>query len=380
MKYNYSDINDFLHDDSFVRWVLFNENDAYWQQFMTSDPAYPGLMDRAKKLILVVQEAENGEELASSQGEVWRRITEGIRAKSAPGRSRSLFYRNFLRADRAATGRTAFRRAAIGLAAGILLAVAIGRVAVTTFDSKPDTNPTGFLQENPAEEVMSEVVNREIIPMTVSLDDGSTVVLQKNSRLSFSKPFGISGRKVFLNGEAFFEVARDSLSPFTVYSGEIVTEVLGTSFSVRAFENDNEVEVNVKTGKVSVFRKDPGTKAGPRKSAVVLAPNQKVVFSRKDEHFDKRLVDNPLPIRELSEYPRQRFEDISVPDLLKLLEDRYGVQFVYDRNLLERCVITTTLNDEPIFDNLEVICRTIGASYKEEDARIVIESEGCSTR
>ena len=376
MKYNYSDINDFLHDDSFVRWVLFNENDAYWQQFMTSDPAYPGLMDRAKNLILTVREAEKGDELASSQGEVWRRITEGIRTSPAP--RRSVFTRDFLRWNRPAPGRAAIGRAAIGWAAGILLVFAIGRVAVTTFSSKPETGRTGFLQEAYNGETLSEVVNREIIPMTVSLDDGSTVVLQKNSKLSFSKPFGLSGRKVILSGEAFFDVAKDSLRPFTVYSGEIVTEVLGTSFSVRAFEKDNEVEVNVKTGKVSVSRQDPGADNRPGQSAVVLAPNQKVVFSRKDEHFDKRLVDNPLPIRKLSEYPRQRFEDITVPDLLKLLEDRYGVQFVYDRGLLERCVITTTLNDDPIFDNLEVVCRTIGASYREEDARIVIESEGCN--
>jgi transmembrane sensor len=380
MKYNYSDINDFLHDDSFVRWVLFNENDVYWQRFMASDPAYPGLMDRAKKLILAVQEAEKGDELASSQGEVWRRITEGIRTTPVPGRSRPAFYRNFLRVDRAASRWAASRWAASRWAAGILLTLAIGWVAVTTFDSKPQAGETSFLQESPGKEVMSEVVNREIIPMTVSLDDGSTVVLQKDSKLSFSKPFGMSGRKVFLSGEAFFDVARDSLRPFTVYSGEIVTEVLGTSFSVRAFEKDNEVEVNVKTGKVSVFRQDAVTEARPRESAIVLVPNQKVVFSRKDEHFDKRLVEKPLPIRELSEYPRQRFEDISVPDLLKLLEDRYGVQFVYDRALLERCVITTTLNDEPMFDNLEVICRTIGASYREEDARIVIESDGCNIR
>ncbi|ODS80783.1 MAG: hypothetical protein ABS46_13255 [Cytophagaceae bacterium SCN 52-12] len=373
MKYNYSDVNDFLHDDSFVRWVLFNENDARWQRVMTSDPAYPVLMDRAKKLILAVQEAEKGDELASSQGEVWRRITEGIRAN--PARERPVFYRNLSQGSRAAIG-----RAAIGWAAGILLVLAIGWVIITTFSTRPEAGGTSSLQGVAAPELLSEIVNREIIPMTVSLDDGSTVVLQKNSRLSFSKPFGKSGRKVLLSGEAFFEVARDSLKPFAVYSGEIVTEVLGTSFSVRAFEKDNEVEVNVKTGKVSVFRQDAAAAAQPRQPAIVLAPNQKVVFSRKDEHFDKRLVDNPLPIRELSEYPRQRFEDITVPDLLKLLEDRYGVQFVYDRSLLERCVITTTLNDEPIFDNLEVICRTIGASYREEDARIVIESEGCNIR
>ncbi len=378
MKYNYSDINDFLHDDSFVRWVLFNENDTYWQRFMTSDPAYPGLMDRAKKLILTVQEAEKGDELASSQGEVWRRITEGIRANPLP--QRSVFSRNLLRGNRAAFRWAAFRRAAVGWAAGVLLVLTIGWAAVTTLESRREVRETVSMHEISGPEVLSEVVNREIIPLTVSLDDGSTVVLQKDSRLSFSKPFGMSGRKVFLSGEAFFDVARDSLKPFIVYSGEIVTEVLGTSFSVRAFEKDNEVEVNVKTGKVSVFRQDPGKETRVRRSAVVLAPNQKVVFSRKDEHFDKRLVDNPLPIRELSEYPRQRFEDISVPDLLKLLEDRYGVQFVYDRGLLERCVITTTLNDEPMFDNLELICRTIGASYREEDAYIIIESGGCNIR
>lgn len=373
MKYNDSDINDFLHDDSFVRWVLFNENDAHWQRFMASDPAYPGLMDRAKKLILAVQEAEKGEDMSAGQGEVWRRIAEGI-STPVKRRGRSAFDWFFHPAGKASS-----RLTQIGRAAGVVLVLALAWVVSVTFSRKPDTGGTHF-QDVPGQDLMSEVINKEIIPMTVSLDDGSTIVLQKDSKLSFRKPFGISDRSVFLTGEAFFDVARDSLKPFSVYSGEIVTKVLGTSFSIRAFEKDNDLEVNVKTGKVSVFRREAVAGARPQQPAIILAPNQKVVFSRKDEHFDKRLVDKPVPIRELSEYPRQRFEDISVPDLLKLLEDRYGVQFVYDREILENCVITTTLNDEPIFDNLEVICRTIGASYRVEDARIVIESEGCNIR
>ncbi len=88
---------------------------------------------------------------------------------------------------------------------------------------------------------------------TVQLLDGTRLVLGPASRLRLSRQFGVT-REVYLEGEAFFQVAHDSTRPFIVHAANAVTRVLGTEFSVRAYPDDREVEVVVKTGKVALRR------------------------------------------------------------------------------------------------------------------------------
>ena len=86
-------------------------------------------------------------------------------------------------------------------------------------------------------------------------------------------------REVHLEGEAFFEVAHDTLRPFFVYTGNITTKVLGTSFTVSAREN--VVFVEVKTGRVSVTQTTQKS-ASPRHTLteeIILTPNQKAVYN-----------------------------------------------------------------------------------------------------
>lgn len=84
----------------------------------------------------------------------------------------------------------------------------------------------------------------------LTLPDGSTVWLNKKSAITFEEGFEV--RTINLIGEAFFDVKRDTTSPFTIRSGKAVTTVLGTSFNVRAYPEDEKVEVTVATGKVAL--------------------------------------------------------------------------------------------------------------------------------
>lgn len=95
-----------------------------------------------------------------------------------------------------------------------------------------------------------EYYNAKRTRQLVRLADGSTVTLGYKTRLRYPEKFEAAKRDVFLEGEAFFEVARDAKRPFTVISGKVHTKVLGTSFKVVTRKND--VEVMVVTGKVSV--------------------------------------------------------------------------------------------------------------------------------
>jgi ferric-dicitrate binding protein FerR (iron transport regulator) len=86
--------------------------------------------------------------------------------------------------------------------------------------------------------------------LEVTLPDGSNVVLNRNTKLSFRKNFGRHKRNVYLTGEAYFDIIHDAKNPFTVDAGAAKVKVLGTSFNVITDNQDSAVEVYVTTGRV----------------------------------------------------------------------------------------------------------------------------------
>lgn len=106
------------------------------------------------------------------------------------------------------------------------------------------------------------LVAKQMVPMIYStgqkeikrilLTDSSVIWLNANSSVSIAENFGKNERKLFLKGEANFEVHRDTLRPFIVDAKKIKIRVLGTVFNVRAYEQLNEIKVSVSRGKVGV--------------------------------------------------------------------------------------------------------------------------------
>jgi hypothetical protein len=223
-----------------------------------------------------------------------------------------------------------------------------------------------------------EKINNSNAPLSIKLEDGSVIALAKNAKLSYPKHFEPNKRQVFLSGEAFFEITKNPQKPFYVYSNEVITKVLGTSFTIKAFEDSPEVIVSVKTGKVSVFHQNKIAFADPEEKALIITPNQQIVFARKEESLTKSLVERPILIKDLSQLPEQNFEDKPVSEVLKAIEQAYGVHIIYDAEQLSHCIITTTLANESLYSKLDIMCKTIGASYKIVDAQIVIQSMGCN--
>ncbi|MDX5397043.1 MAG: FecR domain-containing protein, partial [Hymenobacteraceae bacterium] len=101
----------------------------------------------------------------------------------------------------------------------------------------------------------------------VLLADGTQVWLNRNSKLRYPDTFEGNTREVYLEGEAFFDVQRNPEKPFLIHAQQSVTQVLGTSFNVEAYENQPEVKVTVVTGKVSLAEEG-------KQSEVVLTPGE----------------------------------------------------------------------------------------------------------
>ena len=150
---------------------------------------------------------------------------------------------------------------------------------------------------------------------TIRLDDGTKVVLNSGSKISYPAQFAEGKREVTLKGEAFFEVARDTTKPFMVQTGDVVTTVLGTSFNVRAYQDEREISVAVASGKVKVQRKEEELLLSPGKSATYPGSEQKLFM----QDFDANEV---LSWKEETLY----FKDASFKEFKTALERWYGVE------------------------------------------------------
>jgi len=226
-----------------------------------------------------------------------------------------------------------------------------------------------------------EKVNEGKKNLYFKLPDGSSVTLFPNSKISFDGLFGKQNRSVYLSGKAFFEVVKQPHSPFFVYANELVTKVLGTSFFVQAYPNDKQVEVQVKTGKVSVFTQNDPAKAQKLSNreleGIVLTPNQQITLNRQELRLSRTLVPEPTILVQPALLPSFEFEEASVPQVLEQIEKAYGVHIVYDPELLATCTLTASLSEESLSQKINLICQAIGATTETIDAQIIIYSKGC---
>ncbi|HEY9489573.1 MAG TPA: FecR domain-containing protein, partial [Chryseosolibacter sp.] len=199
-----------------------------------------------------------------------------------------------------------------------------------------------------------------------------------SSRLKYKEHYqGAALREVYLKGEAFFQVAKNPTQPFLVHSNEVVTRVLGTSFRVKAPDDgQGEITVSVKTGTVSVYTLGEVGEE-PQKNAVILLPNQQATYMRDHESFGKGLIAEPEIILSSLNEADFTFDDTPIAQVFEVLENAYGIDIIFDEEVMNNCFITAPLGSEPLFEKLKIICRAIGARYETIDAKVVVTSAGC---
>lgn len=108
-----------------------------------------------------------------------------------------------------------------------------------------------------------------------------------------------------------------------------------------------------------------------------VTPNQKVVFDAKASDMIKTVTQLPTIITKIEALPQFQFKDESVVEVFEALEQAYGINFEFDKEKLSTCTITTKLNDEPLFEKLNIICTALNLTYVEKDATIFIRGNGC---
>ena len=258
------------------------------------------------------------------------------------------------------------------IAAVVLISVTSLLYVFTAHINKEPNGP--IVSRDPAS-TLQTVLNREHSAIAVTLDDGSEVILNPGATLSFERPFPKGIREVKLEGEAFFDVARDTLKPFIVRTSQLTTRVLGTSFSVEANVDDEVVTVSVKTGKVLLHPVSPDEGQSIRDE--VLIRDQQGVYNVKEGTFLKKQFEMPQPTLQKGKQ-RLRFNEEPVSEILYALERTHQTKIVFDETNFRRCLLSTSiLPDENIFRRLDIICKSIGASYEVKGLLIVVTGKPC---
>ena len=212
--------------------------------------------------------------------------------------------------------------------------------------------------------------------LTTTLADGSVVRLNSQSTLSFAENFNGNTRAVVLQGEAFFEVARDDAKPFIVTAGGLTTTVLGTSFNVKAYPEDDRIQVSVATGEVLVtLTSSPAGSGGipnplSGQTGVLLTPNQAAKFNTATRNLEKIAVNTENLVAWKDGW--LIFESRKMGEVVSVLERWYGVKILLKDEELKQKRVTLKQHHETLKAVLEILSYLADFEYRIENEEVII--------
>lgn len=194
-----------------------------------------------------------------------------------------------------------------------------------------------------------EMVNPMGMKSSITLSDGTKVILNAGTTLTYPTAFISGRREVSISGEAFFEVAHDKEHPFIVKAENIQVKVLGTKFNVKAYKEEDNIEVTLKEGKIGV-ELETG-------SLIPILPGQQLKYSKTNNSFIKRQVN--LNLYTAWVCGKFYFTNRSLEKIAKQLERNFNVHVEIIGDELKKASFT---GDFIHNENLEQILRVMTAN------------------
>lgn len=246
----------------------------------------------------------------------------------------------------------------IAAAASLLLCIALG---------------WWYFAQSPAAKPAPALLAKEAGVKVITLPDGSSVTLNKDSYLDYPAVFNDSIREVSLTGEAYFDVKHDPGKPFMVRTGAFVTRVLGTAFNIRAYTKDSLLAVTVERGKVQVQRQD-----NKKALSVLVAGDQLVIdkqtatstLAKADVKKILQWKDNDLL------FDNSRFEEAAL-----IIGRHFNMELKFSNEALHNCRFTADLSGKSINEILDILGDLTRSTWRRESDTIIwVEGEGCKNK
>jgi transmembrane sensor len=340
---------DFVLDPSFKKWVLYPNGalNLYWEDLLLKNPSKYKEAKHARILILRLnsksQPKLSDAEMLGLWRDIDRNMSETIHTNADPGENNKVIPLNALstleRGDRNIPSRKYlldyynFRVACI-----LVLAFSLGFLSSLHFSDATIPEAT---------EPQLVYVEHKTVPGVKShltLSDGSQVILNSGSELKYVQNFETDRREVYLKGEAFFNVAKDTQRLFIVNSRDAQTTALGTSFNVKAYEGET-VDISLLTGKVAV-KKDR-----TMDEVVTLSPGEAV----KIDTEKGKLVKADFNKDQVIGWTKKLliFHKTPLLEAIRVLENWYGVQIQIKNQPSDRVLLSGRFQDETLGNVLE---------------------------
>ncbi|MBX6331495.1 MAG: FecR domain-containing protein, partial [Gemmatimonadaceae bacterium] len=217
---------------------------------------------------------------------------------------------------------------------------------------------------------------------TLDLPDGTRLFLGYASTIRIPADYGDSLRDVYLEGEAYFDVAHDSTRPFRVHAGNTVARDLGTKFSVRAYPTDRHVEVAVSEGRVALAdRARARSRAGTGRAAAPgatksdtgtvprvpgpdyeLGAGDVVTVDREGNAQIRRGADMRIYLAWTQD--RTYFDNTPLREVAAELSRRYNVDVSVSDSSIARLPITGNFSTEPVEDVARAVALSLDVQLK----------------
>lgn len=239
----------------------------------------------------------------------------------------------------------------------LVMLVVFGKLYVQMSDELKASQVVAMLQEHTVSDECK----------TIALADGTQVRLNQSSVLLYPEKFSGKERKVFLTGEAFFDIKHDGRHPFHVSTPYFDITDLGTSFSVSSYATDVEVSTTLKTGKIEL-------KIVGEDKVYSMKPNDQLVYNVKTKAVDLRQVtneDDGLNWRN----KQISLDDVTLAEAARIMGDVYGVKFVFRSSRHRNTKITVHFNrGESLKKALAIVGNLVpGLEYELKKDKVIIK-------
>lgn len=197
---------------------------------------------------------------------------------------------------------------------------------------------------------------------SVILPDGTKVWLNSHTELTYNGDYGKGNRQVVLSGEGYFEVAKDTTLRFIVKAGEMEVEALGTTFNVKAYQEDGELTTTLFEGKVR-------TSVG--KDEVILKPDESLSFDKSS----RRMIVSD----DLAAYARMWkdnelvFKGATMEEVAVMLDRLYNVKVRFTSEKVKHYRFSGVIKNNSLDNVIELISLTAPIMYKKVGGEIIIE-------
>lgn len=396
-KYTHYTVEDFSQDKKFINWVLKGYGDKEWQDFIAQNP------DRSKDILLA-------KKIVSALRYTKKEIGEGVMYDVY--KNIELFHNLHQRSKKKRRFRKFMQYAAM-----LVLILAIGAAIPIVYFSRNQAHfsesPIKFAEVNDAKLItgsgkeirikgtksdlalntsgsqlkidQDSIINIEseigqmaelVVPYgkrsNIELSDGTKVWLNAGSKLVFPQKFTGKNRKVFLKGEGYFEVAKNTEVPFIVSANQMDVRVYGTRFNVSSFDSDIQVEVVLVQGEVGL--KENNLKGLFRKE-VKLNPYQKAIYNKTTSQISVE------PVTNVSYYTSWKeglleFNRESILYVFDRLSRYYNIQFVTEGSVELNKKISGKLD---LKESLEIVMKVVSDAapiiYRIEQDKVFVNSK-----